>query len=242
MTPDTVPAQPPRRFPIITVPGYSAVGLLTALALLFISAPFVQDLPHGDLVDAMLITLVMVFAVRVLGGRRRTLVIALLLVTPTMVAKWVNHLHPHLLSPVFQMAFSIAFFAFVVAQLIQFILRAPRVDANVLCAGLSGYLLLGLLWTPAYLVVARLNPAAFVMSAGSDANATMDGFHAFYFSLITITTVGYGDICPVSKGARMLAAVEAIVGLFYMAVLISRLVAVYSSPQPAPEPDAKNPL
>jgi voltage-gated potassium channel len=225
----------------MTVPGYSAVGLLAALALLFISMPFVQDLPQGELVEAGLLTLVMVFAVRVLGGRRRILIAALLLVIPALAAKWVNHLRPDLLSPVYHLAFSVVFFAFVVAQLIRFILRAPRVDANVLCAGLSGYLLLGLLWTPAYLIVARLNPSAFVLSAGSDANATMDAFHAFYFSLITITTVGYGDICPVSKGARMLAAVEAIVGLFYMAVLISRLVAVYSSPQPVAEPDAKNP-
>ena len=54
---------------------------------------------------------------------------------------------------------------------------------------------------------------------------------------MTLCTVGYGDITPVSKGARMLAVMEAISGLFYVAVLISRLVAIYSSSQPAAPPE-----
>jgi voltage-gated potassium channel len=67
------------------------------------------------------------------------------------------------------------------------------------------------------------------LPAGPDAPATLDGFSALYFSVITLCTVGYGDITPVSRVARMLAMTEAITGLFYMAVLISRLVSVYSS-------------
>ena len=59
----------------------------------------------------------------------------------------------------------------------------------------------------------------------------MDGFTALYFSFITLSTVGYGDIAPVSKAARMLAPMESVVGLFYVAVLISRLVAIYSTPR-----------
>ncbi len=104
---------------------------------------------------------------------------------------------------------------------------------EVLCAGVAGFLMLGLLWTPVYLLVARLDPGAFTTPAGSPLN----GFNAFYFSFITLCTVGYGDIMPVSKIARMLAVTEAITGLFYMAVLISRLVSVYSSAKPAAEND-----
>jgi hypothetical protein len=60
----------------------------------------------------------------------------------------------------------------------------------------------------------------------------MQGFNAFYFSFVTLSTVGYGDITPVSKVARMLAALEAMTGLLYVAVLIARLVSLYSAPQP----------
>ncbi len=57
----------------------------------------------------------------------------------------------------------------------------------------------------------------------------MAGFNAFYFSFITLSTVGYGDITPASRIARWLAAMEAITGSLYVAVLIARLVALYRS-------------
>ena len=101
-------------------------------------------------------------------------------------------------------------------------------NTEVLCAGVAGFLMVGLLWSPVYLLIARLNPGAFTVPAGS----TLDGFNAFYFSFITLCTVGYGDVTPVTKIAKMLAVTEAITGLFYMAVLISRLVSIYSSKQP----------
>lgn len=63
----------------------------------------------------------------------------------------------------------------------------------------------------------------------------LDGFNAFYFSFTTLCTVGYGDITPVSRGAKMMAVLEAITGLFYVAVLISRLVSIHSAnPQVRP--------
>ncbi len=62
----------------------------------------------------------------------------------------------------------------------------------------------------------------------------MSGFTGFYFSFVTLSTVGYGDITPVSKVARMLAAMEAMTGLLYVAVLIARLVSLYSSPKSDP--------
>ncbi len=212
---------------------YSAVELLVALGLLILTGPFVQDLPNGDLVEAVLLSLVMISAVFAVGGRRRSLIVALVLLVPTLAGKWINHLHPDLLHPAIFLASAVCFFGFVVARLLVFIVRAPRVDANVLSAGVAGFLLLGVVWTTMYLTVARLNPGAFNLPTAPGAPATLDPFSAFYFSFITLCTVGYGDITPVSKVARMLAVTEAITGLFYMAVLISRLVSIYSSAPPA---------
>ncbi len=216
---------------------YSAIKLLVALGLLFVSAPFLEDLPQGDLIEAMLLTLVMGSAVLAVGGRRKSLIVALVLLAPALAGKWLNHFRPDLLHPAIFLGASVVFFAFVVARLLTFIVRAPRVDANVLCAGVAGFLMLGLLWMPAYAAVARLNPHAFTLPAVPGAPATLDGFSAFYFSFITLCTVGYGDIAPVSKVARMLAVTEAITGLFYMAVMISRLVSLHSSSQPATDRD-----
>lgn len=70
----------------------------------------------------------------------------------------------------------------------------------------------------------------------------LDGFDAFYFSFVTLCTVGYGDVAPLSTVARMLAVLETITGLSYVAVLISRLVAIHCTGQhlsrPHPEDHA----
>lgn len=80
-----------------------------------------------------------------------------------------------------------------------------------------------------YLLVARADPDAFAFTAGPAAGQSLQLHNAFYFSFITLSTVGYGDIIPVSNVARMLAAMEAITGTLYVAVIISRLVALDSS-------------
>ena len=91
--------------------------------------------------------------------------------------------------------------------------------------------MLGLIWTMAYWLVDQLTPGAFAFNATTGTKESMEGFNAFYFSFVTLSTVGYGDITPVSKVARVLAAMEAMTGLLYVAVLIARLVGPYLTPK-----------
>ena len=173
-----------------------------------------------------------------LSERRKTLAWGILLVTPALVGKWLNHWRPDLVPAWVFLVPALLFAGFVVQHLLLFIFRAPRVDSEVLCAGVAGYLMLGLLWALADILTAQLVPDSFAFSAGPAASHVMKGFVAIYYSFITLTTVGYGDIMPVSGAARMLAMMEATTGVFYMAVLISRLVAVYSSAQLPTKADA----
>jgi voltage-gated potassium channel Kch len=110
------------------------------------------------------------------------------------------------------------------------------VDSEVLCAGISVYLLIGLVWSLAYRLVAEQDPKAFAFSTPQDSPLGMNRFNAFYYSFMTLTTVGYGDITPVSKVARMLAVMEAMSGTLFLGVLIARLVSLYSTPSPAEAP------
>jgi len=237
------PPAPPPEAPALRRPGLlrvSAVELLVALVLLFFTAPFVEGFKNGDIVEGMLMTLVLVLSVLAVGGNRRTLIAATLLVMPAVVGKWGNRLRPDLVPAEVFLIAQLVFLVFVVALLLRFILRAPRVNSEVLCAGISGYLILGLLWIVAYMLVARLVPNAFAFNVGPAAHQSMDGFTAFYFSFATLTTIGYGDISPVANAARMLAVMEAVTGMFYITVLISRLVALYSAHPPPGGPAATN--
>jgi len=208
---------------------FSTVELLVALALLFLFFPFVEEVKGGDIIVAILLSLVLLSAVLAVADRKGVFFIALVLAIPAIAGRWINHFRPDLVPPPVFLIAGLALIAFVVANLLRFVLRAPSVNAEVLCASISAYLMLGLLWTIAYWLVAQVTPNAFAFNTGP--KESMGGFNAFYFSFITLSTVGYGDITPVSRIARWLAATEAMTGLLYVTVLIARLVSLYSSPK-----------
>src|SRR5437016_4823218 len=115
----------------------------------------------------------------------------------------------------------------VVFKLLSYVLRSIQIDTEVLCAAISVYLLLGLIWALAYALLAQLSPDSFAFAANPHSSGRMDRFNAFYFSFVTLSTVGFGDVTPVSRLARTLAVMEAVTGTFYVAILIARLVAMY---------------
>ena len=86
------------------------------------------------------------------------------------------------------------------------------------------YLLLGLIWAEAYTLAAHLNPGSFAgtLPEGQDALSA----HLTYFSFVTLTTVGYGDILPASLVTRSLANFEGLIGTLFPAILIARLVSM----------------
>jgi len=154
-------------------------------------------------------------------------------VAPAVIGQWLTYWWPdEILIHVVTHAAGLLFIGFVVIELLRFILYAPRVDAEVLCAAVAGFLLSGLAWSLAYILLDRLDPNSFVFTLSSKNGYSMNGFTSLYFSFITLSTVGYGDIVPASGVARMLAMVEAMFGMFYMAMLIARLVSLYSSKTP----------
>lgn len=214
------------------VDRFSSVQLLVALAALLICAPFVEELRGGHLILSALFSLVLLAAVFAVAARKRTLIIAIALAVPAITGRWINHFRPDLVHPAVFLVCALLLLAFVITHLLRFILRAPVVTLEVLCASISVYLMLGLMWTIAYWLVDQLTPGgAFSFNTNRGAQS-MNGFTGFYFSFITLSTVGYGDITPVSRFARWLAAMEAMVGLLYVAVLIARLVSLYSTAKP----------
>ncbi len=86
------------------------------------------------------------------------------------------------------------------------------------------YLLMGLIWALLYLLIAQTIPGAF---SGLEQLNWYENFSAVaYYSFVTLTTLGYGDITPVAPLARFLAYMEAVAGVFYMAILVASLIGV----------------
>src|SRR5262245_41561397 len=114
------------------------------------------------------------------------------------------------------------------ASALRFALGARAVDREHLYAGLSAYLLAGIFFGVFYWVVERTWPGSLaVPGEGAQSNFSLPV--AIYYSFVTLTTLGYGDIVPRSEVARGLAIMEAVAGQLYLAVMIARLVSLYVS-------------
>jgi hypothetical protein len=181
---------------------------------------------YGRFCQTVLLVLVLVSGVLAVGGRRRTLLVGAGLAGLVVLVRAANYMWPTTVPRWFTLVLAIVFVTYVGAHLLRFTLRAPQVNSEVLSSGLAVYLLLGMEWTFLYLIVSQLNPGAFAPGPGP-----LPGYTAYYFSFVTLCTVGYGDVVPVSSVARMLAVMEGITGTMYMAVLVARLVALYTTQQ-----------
>ena len=122
---------------------FSALELFVTLLLFIVVAPFLNALRHGDLIQAMLLTLVLMSAVIVVADNRRMLIVGAVLAVPAFAGKWANHFEPDLFHAEFFLLPSLVFVTFVVLHLLRFILQSPRVDMQVLSAAASNYLMIG---------------------------------------------------------------------------------------------------
>jgi hypothetical protein len=206
-------------------------ALLAALILLITASAFLERVQNGDLVQNVLTTAVYLAALFAISARRGAFVLALSLIVPAILSKWLGHFRPGLLPEWLYILLGLTGMTFITVELLRFILRAPRVDSEVLCAGISGYLMLAILWAAAYMFIAQVAPGAFAFNTEGGGDR-MDAFTAVYFSFGVLGTVGFGDVVPVTRAARLVAVFEATTGMFYVTVLIARLVGLYTPARP----------
>jgi hypothetical protein len=125
------------------------------------------------------------------------------------------------------------------ASALRFVLSARVVDRERLYAGLSAYLLAGIFFGVFYWVLEQTWSGSFAVP-GEGVQSTFSLQAAMYYSFVTLTTLGYGDIVPRSEVARGLAIVEAVAGQLYLAVMIARLVSLYASGENKSNPRAQD--
>ncbi len=116
-----------------------------------------------------------------------------------------------------------------VVFIFTYLIKSKQVTANTLYASLSGYLLISVLWATVYTMIEIIEPGSFSLSLMEESGGDSIQFefvYSIYYSLVTITTLGYGDIIPATAPARMFAAIEAVIGQIYIAVIVARLVGI----------------
>ncbi len=170
------------------------------------------------------------------SSRRRHL--ALGLFTAIALLELLSLWQVQLITDSVQGALSIALLFLAVFTLFRDLLRAQRVGSEQICASIVLYLLIGIFYWVLYGLLARyeLSPPAFhgvaphpeaIVSIGERRS-----FDLLYFSFVSLTTVGYGDIVPVHPFARTLATLEAVTGQLYLALLVARLVSLQFTTPP----------
>lgn len=214
--------------------------LLAALLAFFLLLPLADHLRDVRAAERPLLLEtgpfgVVLVAVMVSVSTTRTgKILALALGLPAVVVRLLPYSHTPAGDVVWTL-FAMGFLGYATASLLRHSLKGRHVDRERLLAGLCAYALLAITWALIYSLVAEFRPGAFRVAEGTspEMRVTHGGtVTALYFSICSMTTLGLGDVVPVTSGSRMLVAVEAMLGQLYLAVVVARLIGLHIADRP----------
>jgi voltage-gated potassium channel len=182
---------------------------------------------HHDLAYDFLFSCIFILSAMSLQHFRKEILIpfALLLVIIIWIADKIDLSGLFLVSRISQGLF----FVLIVVQLIKQTATAKNVNVRVIADSINGYLLVGVIYSIVVYSIAHLLPDAYHFPEGTDGNQQIVLSRMFYYTFVTYTSTGYGDITPMSPGARSLATLVSTTGQLYVAIIIALLVGKFSS-------------
>lgn len=217
-------------------PSWRFAYLLGSLLLLILLHPLLADYAWAPMLLDIFLSLVMIASVYAVSKAAATRMLFFLLMVPALGTRWLLYLVPSDAVLLIGLAVSSAFIALVAVRILLYVMGQQTITTETILAALCVYLLFGLAWGLVYALVEQLAPGAFQFPKTVPASGMLQ--QLLYFSLVTLTTVGYGDINPQSPFAQALANLEAILGQIYLAVLVARLVGIQVAQRMrAPGPD-----
>ena len=199
--------------------------LLLAIVSMIIGGPFLEHFFPFGFVKNIFLTGIFISAIYAVRQKKHDVVIAGILAAPMLLAVWLYHFFPRQPIIVSGEFFGMLFLGFVIICMLGFIFREEEVTREVIQMAIAVYLLMAVMWAFAYSILDFFYPDAFAAPGGPREEV----YSFLYFSFITITTLGYGDIVPLSDKASSLAILEAVVGQMYLVVVVAWLVGMHVS-------------
>ena len=182
---------------------------------------------HIDFILNFFITLLLISCIHALSISRHEAIVACLVIIPAIFMDWVGVFVESPRIEIIVDIYKIVAFSYICYGLLRYALRAGVVDFEKIAAAVNVYLFLGLIWRDLYSLVNVLMP-------GSYNSELLSQTDFLYYSFVTLSTLGYGDVLPLIGPAKALAYIEAIIGQLYLTILVARLVGLhiaYSGPE-----------
>ena len=201
--------------------------LLFLILLEIVAIPFIRGYVRYQIALNIFTAVILISAIWATGIRKYKAVVGFSLAIIYIVLTWTNHLRQDDTLLILGNVVGILLFGFVLYSVLRYVVFSQQVNREVLFAAIVSYLLIAIIWAFAYGTLELIHPGSFKV-ANADA-VGRDGFSLFYFSFVTITTLGYGDITPLTAKAASLSMLEAIIGQIYLVVLVAWLVGMYVS-------------
>jgi len=203
--------------------------LLLSLVLVIVMYPV---LDHGDFRKLTLGTLVfvpLILATVRLAQRKGWVWPTVLLMAVTLLFGLASTIFPIPLLVGTKWGLLVVFFGLTVCGLFPYLKNARNVTDEHLYTAISIYLLLGMQWFALYSAIEVISPGSILHNGAA---VTGRSSELLYFSLVTLSTIGYGDIVPLHGEVRILAALEGVTGVLYIAITVALLVSAYKQPNP----------
>lgn len=200
--------------------------LLVNLLAFMVLEPFLFDYIGLKFLLEIFFSAILFTSIYAVSGKKGSTFIAALLALLKFGTTWASGFISHPLIYLSDAISGIIFIAYIIILIIRHIFRQEEVTVETIYGALVVYILIGIMWFFLYLLTEFIHPNSFSLAIDP---ATESKKIIFFYSFVTLTTLGYGDITPVSAPARSMAMLEAIVGQLYIAVLIARLVGMHIS-------------
>ena len=200
--------------------------LLILILLMLVLTPFFDEFVQTRILMDIFLTTIFISIIYTIRLKRTQAIIAFVLVLPLIIATWSTYFIEIKTISLLTRIFGVLFFAYAAINILRIIVKSEKVTRETIFAAIVAYLLIALMWTFLYMILELASPGSFSFPDWGSRGETMQ-FE--YLSFVTITTLGYGDITPVTDKASALVIIEAVIGQIYLVVLVAWLVGMHVS-------------